>query len=312
MSEIVAQSQQITHTNWVSAAELSAQVQQVQQVMAAVMKDKEHYGTIPGCGDKPTLLQPGAQVLALSFKLAPRYEITERALPGDHREYSVNTTLISRDTGQVVGAGVGLCSTMESKYRWRKDSNYEILNDPIPDDYWKNKGKYKNAALGAKKIDGTWHWVKYGSSEKVENPDIADTYNTVLKMAKKRSFVDAVLNTTAASDMFTQDIEDLPLAGSNNDTPVSAPVILATDTQINEFSVALGESSLSQDVVEAKVAEFTRLSTEAAQEALDKVKAQLAASKSTTQEAPQDAAPNMTDEEAKYHENLQNLPDMEF
>ena len=32
-----------------------------------------------------------------------------------------------------------------------------------------------------------------------------DAANTVLKMAKKRSFVDAVLTATASSDMFTQD-----------------------------------------------------------------------------------------------------------
>lgn len=40
----------------------------------------------------------------------------------------------------------------------------------------------------------------------------ADMYNTVLKMAKKRAFVDAILTCTAASDCFTQDIEDDPQA----------------------------------------------------------------------------------------------------
>ena len=44
---------------------------------------------------------------------------------------------------------------------------------------------------------------------KAENPDIADTYNTVLKMAKKRAHVDAIITVTAASDIFTQDVEDL-------------------------------------------------------------------------------------------------------
>jgi hypothetical protein len=38
----------------------------------------------------------------------------------------------------------------------------------------------------------------------------ADVSNTVLKMAKKRGLIDAVLTVTAASDLFTQDIEDLP------------------------------------------------------------------------------------------------------
>ncbi len=34
--------------------------------------------------------------------------------------------------------------------------------------------------------------------------------NTVLKMAKKRALVDAVLNISATSGIFTQDIEDMP------------------------------------------------------------------------------------------------------
>ena len=43
---------------------------------------------------------------------------------------------------------------------------------------------------------------------RIENEDIADVYNTVLKMAKKRALVDATLTATAASDIFTQDVED--------------------------------------------------------------------------------------------------------
>lgn len=35
-------------------------------------------------------------------------------------------------------------------------------------------------------------------------------HNTVLKMAKKRAHVDAILTATAASDIFTQDVEDMP------------------------------------------------------------------------------------------------------
>ena len=38
----------------------------------------------------------------------------------------------------------------------------------------------------------------------------ADVANTVLKIGKKRSLVDGILTVTGASDIFTQDIEDLP------------------------------------------------------------------------------------------------------
>ncbi len=42
--------------------------------------------------------------------------------------------------------------------------------------------------------------------------DALSIINTVLKMAKKRALVDAVLSATRSSDIFTQDVEDLDLA----------------------------------------------------------------------------------------------------
>jgi hypothetical protein len=59
-----------------------------------------------------------------------------------------------------------------------------------------------------RKIEGAWIIFRK-SAERVENPDIADCYNTVLKIAKKRAHVDAMLTATAASDIFThEEIED--------------------------------------------------------------------------------------------------------
>lgn len=45
---------------------------------------------------------------------------------------------------------------------------------------------------------------------RIPNPDLADVYNTVLKMAVKRAHVAAILFVTCASDVFTQDVEDMP------------------------------------------------------------------------------------------------------
>lgn len=157
------------------ALEVRQQVNQIQYLMKEVLKPGEHYGTVPGCGKKPTLLQPGAEKISFMFHLVPTYEVRRYDMAGGHREYEVKCTLTSRDTGEVMGEGVGTCSTMESKYRYRSK------------------------------------WVN-GSKVREENPDIADTWNTVLKIAKKRANVDAVKSTTAASDIFTQDIEDMPQA----------------------------------------------------------------------------------------------------
>lgn len=168
-------SSDIVKSEYQGAVEVREQVNAIQHLMAAVLKEGTHYGKIPGTGKdaKPSLLQPGAEKIAQMFHLVPKYSYQMRELPGGHREYDFVCTLVGYSDGAVAGEGYGLCSTMESKYRYRNE--------------WRNGQKYRQ-----------------------ENPDIADTYNTVFKMAKKRAFVDAVKSTTAASDIFTQDVEDMP------------------------------------------------------------------------------------------------------
>ena len=56
----------------------------------------------------------------------------------------------------------------------------------------------------------------------VKNEDIADSANTVLKMARKRGFVDGVLTATSSSDRFGQDLEDDPPAEDSQPTQTSA------------------------------------------------------------------------------------------
>ena len=59
--------------------------------------------------------------------------------------------------------------------------------------------------------------------DKIENKDLLDKQNTYLKMAKKRAYVDAILNVTGASRLFTQD-EDLIDPNVDIDTETPAPV----------------------------------------------------------------------------------------
>ena len=155
------------------ALEVRQQVNQIQYLMQQVLKSGEHYGVVPGTKGKPTLFQSGAEKIAYMFHLVPSFAVHKTDLGAGHREYEVTCTLTSRDNGEVMGYGMGTCTTLESKYRYRNK--------------WVNNQKVRE-----------------------DNPDIADTWNTVLKMAKKRAFVDAVKSTTAASDIFTQDVEDLP------------------------------------------------------------------------------------------------------
>ena len=212
------------------------QVALIQQIMGTAMKDGEHFGRIPGCGDKPTLLKPGAEKLCLTFRLAPTYDVDERNLDRDHREYRVQCTLSSILTGSFLGQGVGTCSTMEGKYRFRQGAA-EPTDKPVPRAYWDIRGEDPAKAqemIGGKgfsvrKVDGKG-WMIAKGGEKVENDNPADNYNTVLKMAKKRALVDAVLTATAASDIFTQDLEDITANITANiaaTAPAPTPVVEA-------------------------------------------------------------------------------------
>jgi len=210
----------------VSVDQVCEQVQSIQQLMQKVMQEGQHYGAIPGCGDKPTLLQPGAQKLALSFGFAPEYTVERNDLPKNHREYAIVCRLTHRKTGSLVGEGVGNCSTMEAKYRFRTENT----GQPVPQEYWNNRDAnlLGGPTFSPKKIDSKWVIV-----HRVEHTNPADHYNTVVKMAKKRAFVDAVLTATAASDIFTQDLEDMGEVVSEKaaSEPVAPPVAATPPTQ---------------------------------------------------------------------------------
>ncbi len=198
----------------ISPARLIEQVTLIQNVMKSVMKDGEHFGKIPGCGDKPSLLKPGAEKLCFTFRMDPEFDIEVIDMGKGHREYRVKCTLFAINGGHRLGSGVGSASTMEGKWRFRTGPA-ESTGCSVPSDYWdqrksdpvKAQEALGGRGLSTKKIDGVWMIVKQG--EKIEHDNPADVYNTVLKMAKKRAMVDAVLTCTAASDIFTQDVEEL-------------------------------------------------------------------------------------------------------
>ena len=190
--------------------ELKARANMVTEIKRQIMKNGRHFGVVPGCGDKPTLLKNGAELLCMAFKLAPDAKVEIADLGNGHREYTVTTTLTSIVTGTPIATGLGSCSTMESKYRYR-GTELVPTGKPVPQNYWKTKDASLLGGKGfvAKKDeDGSWKIFRKGD-KKVENPDIADVYNTVLKMASKRSLVDATLKATGGSCEFTQDIEDM-------------------------------------------------------------------------------------------------------
>ena len=198
-----------------SVQDVRAQVNLIQHIMQEVMKRDEHYGVIPGTGTKPSLLKAGAEKLCLTFRLAPDYEINERQ-QGAHLVITSKCILTHIPSGQRYGAGMGSCSTLEAKYAFRTAGRK--CPSCGAEAIIKGKEEYgggwvcfkKKGGCGAKYDNGDQS-IESQAVGRIANEDVADQYNTVLKMANKRSLVAAVLNATAASDIFTQDIEDMDI-----------------------------------------------------------------------------------------------------
>lgn len=204
-----------------TALDIQAQVNTIQHVMKQVMKPDVHYGIIPGT-KTPSLFKPGAEKIMATFRLSADPEVSDMS-DADQIRYQVKVRLVSSG-GVFVGAGIGECSSNEEKYKWRRAICDEEFEECSPDrrrekwtKSWKNSPNYKQKQI---------------------RTEPADLANTILKMAKKRALIDAVLTVTAASDCFTQDIEDLPEEYINQEPPQSRqqdPVVTVGQSDIDSL-----------------------------------------------------------------------------
>jgi hypothetical protein len=197
----------------------------IKRLKDSVLQQGVDYDTIPGT-KKPTLLQPGAQKLLIAFGLtAKAVEEIEVLEDGDnaHLEVKVKVEIRGLKSDTFYGSATGSCTTRETRYAFRSGEG-ENTGQELPREYWDYaKGRpergippnLEKAAeiIGGKefvprKVDGRWFIFKKGDGQ-VPNPNLADTYNTVRKIAFKRGLIAAVLLVTGTSEYFTQDVEDL-------------------------------------------------------------------------------------------------------
>lgn len=129
-----------------------------QSVVKNQFTEKHDYGIIPGTGNKPVLLKPGAEKICMLMGLSTEFNSIDstRDFEKGFFQYQIKCRLLKN--GEVITEGLGSSNTKERKF---------IKQDPFSMD------------------------------------------NTVLKMAKKRALVDAVLLVASLSDVFTQDLDDM-------------------------------------------------------------------------------------------------------
>lgn len=186
------QQQSLVATNTsliLSPTQAVAEIKQTRDVVIAimdqVMKPGIHYGTLPGV-PRPFLTKDGAEVLCQAFRLTPREELVEDLGSEIEAKYRVTIGLYNQ-LNERVGFGMGVCSSLEEKNRWRKADKSTF--DDTPADLRRMETK------PSKDGPGTYTLYQVQSSR-------ADMDNTCLQQALKRAYVQATRQRLAVSDLF--------------------------------------------------------------------------------------------------------------
>jgi len=262
-----------------SVAEMVARVNAKREFFAKVMRSGEHYGCQPGAAKdaKPALLKAGAELLLSNYGMSAELldaEAPDRDYDGSAHggvpliAYRARCRVYKQigpnaDDRVLLAQADGFCSSRETKYRYREGSRKCVTCNQATI----IKGKVWEDGSGG-------GWVCYtrrgGCGEKypdydtritsqqvgrIENPDIADVENTVLKMSQKRAYVAATLLATGCSDIFTQDVEDMDIEEMQNVTPRSSGA--APSNAVS--SHALTNAATAEPITEHQIATIEAL-----------------------------------------------------
>ena len=176
----------------------------VEEVIAKVLREGEHFGALPGVqgkdGKKPKkmLFQPGAEVLCQVFRLRPQYEEIAVVERDDFISLKLKCKLFNSVTGEQVGEAIGSANSREDKYA------SQVAAKLCPT---------CSAPTIFKSKDGGWFcWAKKGGCGATfaeEDKKLLDQtgtvsivrlyglYHTLESIAQKRCFVKATRTATA-------------------------------------------------------------------------------------------------------------------
>lgn len=220
-----------------SVTETLTKVKSLQATLKNILVENHDYGKIPGCGDKPTLLKPGAEKILMALGITSTYELIEHTEDFDGLgffAYTVKCILIKGSNK--ITEGLGHANSKEKK--WAK----EFVNE-------KDLPEGTDKSLLRKKTSES----KYGTYTKYEvDADANSKANTILKMAKKRAQIDAVLTVASLSEIFTQDFDDLP----EEEKPTMKPTVDKIKEDIKEQKAPLTCAKCGAEISD-KVAEYS-------------------------------------------------------
>ena len=172
-------------------------MQHIADIIKSALKEgiNNDYSTIPGT-NKPTLLQPGARKVALLFGLTPEYKATDKVVDYNVKWIEKKLNYQTKQWYQTEVQG-----HFEYEYQVDlKDRNGNLIASGVGSCCNREKGKSDMPA------------------------------NSIMKMAKKRAFVDAVLSIANLSELFTQDMEELNKKPVTTTTATEQPKTTTSST----------------------------------------------------------------------------------
>jgi len=223
-----------------------------------MLKSGIDYDQIPGTNGK-SLLQPGAEKIAVWLKVRPYFETVENDLGNGHIEVVVRGHMLPtlvydlimqviEKGGQNIEAAVNAiiraselsnatasCSTMETNFRYRWADMRDEDGNPISPNKLEaarksaiNMGRWLPAKMAFGKIVAMTQKDKKAKmpaeywiwQERVDNPNIYDERNKVRQMGEKRGFVKAIKRMGALSEVFQEDPNEWP---ETLDVPAEKP-----------------------------------------------------------------------------------------
>lgn len=173
--------------------DFQAMIKQMQTLVQKHMVEGVDYGTIPGCGEKKSLLQPGAEKALQLWNLTKRFHIIEKVISKEF--ISIDVKCIVAPMGKphlIIAECIANCNSQEEKYA----ANW-FTEKKLPDPSIKHtlKKKEKTGSYGK--------FFVY----RIPKESAYNDYNTILKMSQKRAMVGAAKLATNCSDQFLDEAE---------------------------------------------------------------------------------------------------------
>jgi hypothetical protein len=172
-NELVVQEERSVSITENSVAMTVNNVQMAEKMVSEVLEKDIDYGQTPGTQGMG-LWDAGASKIMAAYNCYPEHHVLEHTEEEDLIAWCIQVSLINRNTGAVIGSGIGSASTRETKYKYRwvyDPENYGYGTDEIK--------KLKTRSSGKS--------LQY----RVLNAEVGELSNTLFQMASKRAEVDA-------------------------------------------------------------------------------------------------------------------------